>query len=192
MSLQWLQTARHGGRVERCHTVPTIQSYNVGEHSFNAILIAHTICAQLDYKINRVYEDGHQMIDINEDNIAKYILLHDLAEGYTGDIPANVKKETNIKSVMDRIEDEWTKKHVPDYMDATIDCFEYVIAKLADTLELCMFCKDEITMGNRHPSMLHMADRASAYAMNYRDGIGAKDFSPAIVKEIVEDLRGML
>jgi len=189
MSLKWLQTARHGGLVKRCHTVPSLQSYNVAEHSFNAILIAHTICKDLDWKVRYDSAEHSRWLNIDEAKITHYLLLHDLPEGYTGDIPANVKKETNIKSVMDRIEEEWYNKHVPDYMKQTITDHEYVVAKLADVLELCMFCKDEIQMGNHHPAMVLMADRASAYALNYSEGLG---HIPSIVKSIVDDLRNLL
>lgn len=190
MSIKWLQTARHGGLVNRCHTVPSLQSYNVAEHSFNAILIAHTICKDLGWKIKVSYETSMRYIDIDENRITRYLLLHDLPEGYTGDIPANVKKETDLKRLMDKIEDDWTDKNVPNYMKQDLSSQEYAVAKLADVLELCMFCKDEIQMGNRHPSMLHMADRASAYALEHSRILG-KEVLP-ITHSIVTDLRGML
>jgi len=184
MSLSWLHTVRHSGQVKRCHTVPTLQTYNVAEHSFNAIVIAQTICSELDYRMEHTIGATRTLVELSDSNITQYILLHDLAEGYTGDIPANVKKETAIKSILDEMESKWGEENVPTYMNVSLSQQEYVVAKLADTLELCMFCKDEITMGNRHPAMMQMALNVTTYATDWcrKNNVWPR-ISDAIIRE---------
>lgn len=171
MSLQWIRTARHGGGVQRVHTIPyTIQRhYSNAEHTFNAIIIAKELCKDTDYKMlyTDPIDDKEFMLDIREDNIILYLLAHDLAESYTGDIPANVKKVTAVKSLFDTIEKEWEILHRPEEYAYVLHEHEMWIAKMADSLELAMFCIDEYKMGNRHEVVTNMLLRIKIYIQEH-------------------------
>jgi len=135
-----IQIYRIGLRVERLHTVPHLLSYSNGHHSANAALIAHEICK----------EEG-----ISSSSVVLYMLMHDVAEGYTGDVPANVKRDNgDLKFELDRIEDKWVKRNLPDMPDLSHE--EKAIAKAADLIELGMHCTDEIFAGNRNVKVVLM------------------------------------
>lgn len=155
MSLEWIQNSRYGGRVNRVHAVPTITPQSVAEHTFNSILIAHEICQ--DVKADRHCE-------IDEAKVMQYILLHDVPEMYTGDIPAYIKKG-GVKSLLEELEDVWRQEVMPDYhKNIEMDVVELGIASLVDSLELVMFCIDEFNMGNRDPLFLNMFEKGLKYA----------------------------
>lgn len=154
MILNWLVTARLAGQVKRTHIVPTIQSYTVGDHTYNAMLIASELC-----KINE---------GVREEIVLKYLLTHDVEEVYTGDLPAYVKKHEGLKYAVDRIEEEWRTSNVPEHhSNYNLTPQEKKISKLSDCSELVMFCIDELDMGNRHPALIKMCYRAKDYMNEY-------------------------
>lgn len=130
---------RKGLKVERLHTVSHVTPYNNGFHSCNAALVARELC-----KINDIEDSGKVIL---------YMLLHDVAEGYTGDVPANVKREfPNVKLAMDEAELAWEEDHIDD-MPLLTDV-EMQIAKAADTIELGMYCLEELALGNTNLSLV--------------------------------------
>ena len=132
MNINRLNVYRRGLKVERLHTVPHIAPYNNGFHSCNAALIAHELC---------------QLADINSASVMRYMLLHDVAEGYVGDTPANVKRDyPDIKHALDIAESEWEARNILDMPDLCIQ--EKDIAKVADITELGMYCLEELALGN--------------------------------------------
>lgn len=194
MSLQWVKTARHGGGVQRAHTVPyTIQRhYSNAEHTFNAIIIAKALCKDIDYKIRINHDECISApihIDVREDNIILYLLAHDLAESYTGDMPANVKKETAVKSLLDTIEKEWEDTHMPKEYAHELYEHEMWIAKMADSLELAMFCIDEYKMGNRHEVFTNMLIRVKVYIDEHMNQCPTLCYYFKTATEIQEELR---
>ncbi len=68
--LDRLRAQLEGGRVKRCHTVNIIGHYDNAQHSFNMLLI---YC--------EMHPNPHP-------DTMRAILYHDLAERYTGDLPA--------------------------------------------------------------------------------------------------------
>jgi len=134
MDISKLNVYRKGLRVERLHTVYHIAPYNNGFHSANAALIAHELC-----KYN----------GMDSASIIRYMLLHDVAEGYVGDIPSNVKKDyPEIKSILDKIEHTWEEVYIPDMPD--LHHSEIAIAKASDAIELGMYCIEELKLGNQN------------------------------------------
>lgn len=131
-AIERVKLYRKGLNVERMHTVAHITPYNNGSHSANAALIAIELC----------YINGMDCY-----SVIKYMLMHDIAEGYTGDIPANVKVDNpELKKVLDKVEKQWEERNLPHMPDLHGD--EVFIAKAADLIELGMYCIDEIRMGN--------------------------------------------
>jgi 5'-deoxynucleotidase YfbR-like HD superfamily hydrolase len=138
MNLDWIRKAREGAEVDRMHTIPTLRQYPVGQHTFNAIVIA--------------LELAQQQPVLRPDLVVKYLIAHDLSEGYTGDIPANVKMENDgVRDLLHVIERRWTERNVPEYLkkaERNIHQTERTLAKAADLLELVLFCVEEREMGN--------------------------------------------
>lgn len=140
---------RRGLNVTRMHTVPHIRHYDNGSHSASAALIALELC-----KLNEVSE-GYQF------DIIKYMLMHDIAEQFVGDVPADVKRiEPTIKEVLDKVEKSWERKNIPSKPES-IGIFGSRICKCADLIELGMFCVEEINMGNRH--VRHVLENVISY-----------------------------
>jgi 5'-deoxynucleotidase YfbR-like HD superfamily hydrolase len=121
---------REGGHVKRCHTFPIAGEYTVASHTFNAAAL---------------------LVFLNPDcnmDMVKTILTHDVAERWTGDLPAPIKwYSEGLKEELNIIEDHinqtfgWHKKHIGD---------ELAWIKGVDALEFMMFCMDQERLGNRN------------------------------------------
>jgi len=158
MDINRLHIWRKGLKVERMHTVPHITPYNNGFHSCNAALIAHELC---------------MLNGINSATVIRYKLMHDIAEGYVGDTPTNVKKDfPDIKKALDRAEKHWEKTYIPDMPD--LHPQEKEIAKAADLAELGMYCLEELHLGNKN--VLFVLNNVIAYLKSYQDIKGVTDF----------------
>lgn len=120
---------RRGGGVRRYHTEPTIRQQNVAEHSWGV--------AQL---VAEVYPNASSTLLLAA-------LNHDVAEYYTGDIPAPVKWECpGIREYLDPIERRFWADVGGEY---ALTNHEYQILKWCDSAELVLWCLEEEDMGNR-------------------------------------------
>jgi 5'-deoxynucleotidase YfbR-like HD superfamily hydrolase len=149
---------RDGNAVQRLHVVRHLMPYTNGQHSANAALLAIELC-----RLNR----------LPIASVVEYMLLHDLAEGYTGDMPANVKWENpQLAAALTTTEERWCRAHGLELPDLSNE--EAAICKFADMAELGLYCAEELTLGNRHvlPVMVRVLE-----ALNCRKGniIGAQD-----------------
>lgn len=70
--------------IRRWTIVSTIQSQSLAEHSFNVCMIARCICEEAD---------------VDDVNVIKYALDHDLDEVHSGDIPSPAKERMGIKDL---------------------------------------------------------------------------------------------
>lgn len=158
MIIDKLHVYRKGLKVERMHTVQHIMPYNNGFHSCNAALVAHELCL---------------LNGLNSASTILYMLLHDVAEGYVGDSPANVKRDyPDIKRALDMAEYEWEQKHIPDMPD--LHSLEKKIAKIADLSELGMYCIEELWLGNKNVTEILV--RVVEYLHDFKDVKGTIDF----------------
>jgi 5'-deoxynucleotidase YfbR-like HD superfamily hydrolase len=149
---------RAGFSVERLHCRPKITEYNNGFHSANAALIAMDLCLA-----------NH----VPYYSVIHYMLLHDLHESYTGDVPGNVKIDhEGLHSEFLKIERRWNEMFLPDSPDLSTE--EKVICKCADLIELGLFYRDEFNLGNRtlKPVKLNVLN----YLEHYKDIIGVSEF----------------
>ncbi len=161
MNIDRLRRYRNGLNVERLHTIAHVTPYSNGSHSCNAALVALELC-----EINGL--DIYQQFAI-----IKYMLLHDIAEEYTGDIPSDVKRQNpDLKSVLDDIEAKWEKHNIPDMPE--LEPEDKDIAKCADLIELGMYCLDELYMGNKN--MEHVLSNVVRYIWQYKAIEGIEDF----------------
>ena len=159
-----IKTCRKGLHVERLHTIPHHLGYNNGFHSCNAALIADVLC-----RINGIR---------NSQPSVMYMLLHDVAEGYVGDIPANVKIDNpGLKEHLRGIEEIWEATHLSNMPDLSRE--EQEICRCSDLIELGMFCIDELEMGNLkvEPVLINVI----SYLTNFTGVIGI----PAFIQDLI-------
>lgn len=149
--LATLRNIRAGGRVQRLHTQPVLKAYSVAEHSFNALAIALVLLEQA----NGTAEDIAY--------VTKHVLVHDVPEQYTGDIPAPAKVETPaLGEILDSIEAEWMKNNIHWKFTRPREHLDTLV-KAADTLELLFYCVDERRLGNQGIGEVYR--RAMAYTV---------------------------
>lgn len=125
-------------RVLRYHTMPVIHRQTTGEHSARVALI-----------IMEIYPNAGA-------ELLRAALMHDLAEYYTGDVPAPAKWDSKfLKDALDESEEIWMINVGLRFPD--LSQFGRDVLKFADLAELVMYCMDEAVLGNR--SMLKVGRR---------------------------------
>jgi len=119
-----------GGTIKRYHTLETIGEQSVGAHSWGVAMILQ-------------YLDK----SVSKEAILK-ALTHDIAELYTGDIPAPVKWDNpDLVKSLKSIERAYEKKLGIDYSNV-LGKKEAILFKQADMFELLFFCMRQRKMGN--------------------------------------------
>jgi 5'-deoxynucleotidase YfbR-like HD superfamily hydrolase len=109
--------------------MPLIVSETVGHHSAGVALIVSNL-------INPVSA-----------NLLQAALLHDLAEQFTGDVPATVKWQSiPLKHALDSLESLWHENY--DLQLPELTEREQKVLKEADMLDLCFKMMEEMRMGN--------------------------------------------
>jgi len=157
MNIDKINIYRAGYGVERLHTIAHIRPYNNGFHSANAALIGMELA-----KLN----------SLKTSDIVLWLLLHDIHEGYIGDIPANVKVDNpSLRDIVSDIETKWEKQNI----DLPTLCIESKrLCKAADLIELGMYCLEEFGLGNRN--MIPVIKNVVEYLRGYRDIEGVNEF----------------
>lgn len=123
---------RKGLRVKRLHTWHTLLPYSNGHHSANAALIAMELC---------------RANNIMSSKCIRHMLLHDIAEQLTGDIPAPAKWENpEFATMVQQMETKWLAANT--VIEPVLTEQEYDICKAADIIELAMHCIEERDVGN--------------------------------------------
>jgi 5'-deoxynucleotidase YfbR-like protein len=129
--LQSINAMRSGGHVQRCHYFPHHGGYSVAEHSFQMALL----------------------LDCLHPNptpaMFSYVLRHDLAEKWIGDIPGSIKRDVPglreyLKGVESKIEDE-RGIAIPGLQPEE----EWWI-KVLDNVEFMMWCDEQSLLGNQY------------------------------------------
>ena len=173
---------RKGGNVERFHTDRMLFKQNVAQHSYNASLLAYDIA--MSY--NSMCEPRDQ-IDAND--IVMYMLLHDISEQATGDMPSFTKrKHPKIALLMNEAESEFFESkfdHTHFSTFDSLDCESKIIAKFCDTFECACTCIEEIKMGNSNFNRVYIRCRTALASM-------LVSFDNRILEEILELLLGNL
>lgn len=141
--MKYIRTIRDSSYIKRFHNTVTHSPYNVGFHTYNAMVIAHHLL--MLNKTDRV----------SSYYALSYLMVHDVHELYTGDIPGDFKwQNEQITSMLKEVEDKWEKENLPKYF------YEYksfiqnkeelcLLLKQSDLLELAFFISDEILLGNK-------------------------------------------
>jgi hypothetical protein len=128
--------------IKRWTIVSTIQKQSLAEHLFNVAMIARDICVEAD---------------IDDTNVVKYALDHDLDEIMTGDIPSPAKARLNIK-------DDYNGKS-----KARCAPTELLIVKAADLIDAYLFIKHN--HHDRHGKQVfrYMEDKLESFMSDIRE-----------------------
>lgn len=125
-----IASLRAGGKVKRCHTLQTITTQTVAEHSWGVAIL-----------LQKFFPESSKQLLLAA-------LSHDIAEVLTGDIPADAKwMFKDLKNITEMIERQYNEQLGIDYH---LTDEEKHILKLCDLLELLLFCVEEIFMGNKN------------------------------------------
>ena len=117
-----------GGAIKRYHTLEIIGEQSVATHSWGVAIILQFL----------------------EPNVSKQAILraltHDVAELFTGDVPAPVKWDNpDLVEVLKRIDDKYESEIGIEY---ELTPQEIALGKQADMFELLVFCVRQRRLGN--------------------------------------------
>jgi 5'-deoxynucleotidase YfbR-like HD superfamily hydrolase len=118
--------------VERAHTLPHHGSYSVGKHSFDAVSLLLVL---------------HPNPSLS---LVKAVLWHDVAERWTGDVPATAKwSSPQLKSCLEELEDGINDKlQIPYGWNLTQK--ETWWLRSVDRIELLLWAKEQVMLGNEN------------------------------------------
>ena len=137
---------RRGNIVNRYHTEPMVVGETVGHH-----------CANVGCILIHMHHP-----DLPSREIMVHALLHDVAEQYTGDIPAPVKEtHSRVADAIKRAEEEWEAVNVSTTLQ--MDEYDALVFKFADSFDCLLKCVDELRMGNINFKPIYV--RAEQYAV---------------------------
>ena len=147
-----IQVARAGGGVSRFHTIPTIRSDTVASHTYGVLSLA---CAFVNAGALGEKPDPRKV-----SALLQAILIHDLAEQSTGDVPGPAKwGNPEFKRAMDREEALFEGRfllhpqHLTDLDQETQQELELIL-KWSDYGDGVLFCLEELALGNRGMSIV--------------------------------------
>lgn len=136
---QW----REASHVERVHGTPTVGTYTVGQHSFDAcilLLLLHP--TMLD-----------QLLASPEGRLLVATMTHDFQERYLGDLygPAKTRYPALAEAYAEAEADVTRRMGLPE-IELGGDGPEWLAA--VDALELQLFAEDQAAFGNRHTEQI--------------------------------------
>lgn len=145
-----IKFAREGAGVKRCHTIPIIGEYLNGHHSFNMLAML------------RIWRPDASL------KLVWAIIEHDLPERLTGDVPAPAKWSGEFidGDKLAELEGRIIEGYFGDDNHAKLSLSDYSWLKALDILELYLWCRDQIQLGNRN--VLGMMDRIDLYVHRNR------------------------
>jgi hypothetical protein len=120
---------RDAAATTRYHTKRTIRQQDLAAHSFGVMQIIH-----------QVWPECRKVL-------MTAAMFHDLPEYVTGDIPAPVKRSCpQLATVLEEVE----RGTAPLYQDLDLTVAEELVLRWSDTMELCLWCHEEIMLGNMY------------------------------------------
>ena len=144
--MKWFQQVRKLSNVRRCGVMRTIINQNVAEHSYYAAILAIKFLEDLEQK----------GMKLDRGPILEKVLLHDVEEAVTGDIPYPFKRASKAlgylieevkNNLMPSIFPAWVVKANRDAKET----YGGAIVKAVDYVELYAYCLEEMHMGNQDP-----------------------------------------
>lgn len=146
----WIFRIRRLRNVKRFNTIPILSSQNIADHSYFTAVIAMDLARRIEA------ETGYF---VKLERLLQKALLHDLEEAFTGDIPHPIKRITDqTKSFFEDLALLVTSRFLPAWVRefVTLSKFgqEGHIVKLADYIELYIYCAEERLLGNRSRQLI--------------------------------------
>jgi len=121
---------REGAAVERAHTLPHHGSYSNGAHQYAATMLLFTL-----------HPDPSM-------NLVKAMMTHDLGERWCGDVPAPTKWSDGEFAKRIGAMEKQCLAHLGYDMILSSENWEWLDA--CDKLELLLWAKDQLAMGNQN------------------------------------------
>ena len=150
-----LDEALESGRVMRYHAAPIDKKQSVAEHTWGVMVILHKLCNP-------------------SPELLTHALFHDVAELHTGDVPAPVKKSSQlVKDTFDALETR--ALHTMGITLPHLTDGEKRYLKIADCLEGMMYCESRIKAGDLNA--IDVRDRYVTYLAGLDFNIGDIDVS---------------
>lgn len=131
-TLEKIIQSRLGLKVERCHNIPHVGSYNVAQHTTGMLLLAW----HLYWK------------DFSD--LAPVIMAHDIPEGWIGDIPSpTIHFTPGLKDALKYGEDRiLAELALPTVDQLTVE--QQAMVHAVDRLEFYLWALEQKAMGNRY------------------------------------------
>lgn len=132
-SVDHVKATREAGAVERCHVIPHVGEYTVATHCYNMVSMLMVL---------------HPNPSVA---LIKTLLWHDGAERWVGDLPHPAKRwSTALRAGYDEAQLN-ALQHWEMYEGFEgLEDDDYRWLNALDTLELWVWCHDQIAFGNRH------------------------------------------
>ena len=122
-----IRAARESAQVERCHTIPHIGSYTVGQHCYGALALLLLL---------------HENPSIG---LIKAVAFHDLPERWLGDVPGPGKNGAIADAFADAESAIFTKLGMLFHLTDE----DRFWLKLVDILDLWLWSLEQETLGSR-------------------------------------------
>ncbi len=137
LNLQELDTIRKAGLIRRFHTSYMLREQNVAAHTWQAMCILFAIEPTARQQVFTA------------------LLMHDVAEIATGDIPAPVKwASEEMATVLGRLEGDL--HDTIGYAPPRLSAYELALVRYCDDMELVLHLADEWRMGNTYAHAMGM------------------------------------
>lgn len=143
--------------IKRCNNFPVISKEDVAQHSFYVTLLAMIMADQYNEWACSVTPTLEVEFVLVEDVLRK-ALMHDLEESFTSDLPWNIKHmneeahEAISRIINQRLEAAYANSQsLAKYRCYSAHCkegFAGSFVRIADMLELGLFCWEEVAKGN--------------------------------------------
>jgi 5'-deoxynucleotidase YfbR-like HD superfamily hydrolase len=128
------EARRHGGRVQRCHTVPHHGSYSVAEHTYGAVQMVLTF-------------HPNPSIDL-----VRAVMDHDVPEYWVGDIPSTAKMMSPMLARELQVVEDTVFDHYE--LGAGLTQEERRWLKAVDLLELWVWSHEQDALGNSYARLI--------------------------------------
>jgi 5'-deoxynucleotidase len=146
----WIFRIRRLRNVKRFNTIPILSSQNIADHSYFTAIIAMDLARRVEVQTGR---------SLRMEKLLQKALLHDVEEAFTGDVPHPIKRMTEYTRsffedlallVRNRFLPEWVR----ELASLSKTGQEGHIVKLADYIELYIYCVEERLLGNRSRQLI--------------------------------------
>jgi hypothetical protein len=136
--------AREGSAVQRNHSTATINpaTYTNGHHTHGMLVILFVLFP-----------------DLASLPLVQHITFHDVYENDTGDANGGAKiRWPALKQILDQAEFELEEEY--QFLNSVgLSSFDKKLLKYIDRFELCLYCYEQLSLGNRSPKLRTMFER---------------------------------